>query len=163
MNSAARTVVPALVTLFMVTAAVRSAHSQPLGYGIGGIAGYTGWFGSRSNSGSVAGGGEFLVDGVAGAGVEFGLFDRLTVLSINGTLHLGDHRAHRASPFITGGYSRMGISDGEGGFDAWNIAGGVDFWARHRVGVRAEFRDHIRQDVRGTVQYWSLRAGVVFR
>ena len=30
-------------------------------------------------------------------------------------------------------------------------------------GLRVEFRDHVRPDSRGTVHYWSLRAGIAFR
>jgi hypothetical protein len=67
----------------------------------------------------------------------------------------------RVSPFITGGYTRM--SNADGGFRAWNAGAGVDLWAKDRVGARLEFRDHVRDDPRGTVQYWTLRGGVVFR
>jgi hypothetical protein len=99
-----------------------------------------------------------------GLGAELGLFSRLVVVSLNGTLHFGGTRSSRVLvPFVAGGYTQMGVGDGDGSFPAWNVAAGADYWLTRRYGVRAEFRDHIHPDDRGTVQYWSLRAGIVFR
>ena len=67
------------------------------------------------------------------------------------------------SPFVTAGYSRLGIGDGEGAFSAFNAGAGFHYWATDHIGVRAEIRDHVRPDDRGTTQYWSLRAGIAFR
>jgi hypothetical protein len=64
---------------------------------------------------------------------------------------------------LPAGCSRFGVRDSDGPFNAWNIAGGLDHWARRRAGVRVELRDHLRLDTRGTVQYGSLRGGIVFR
>ena len=50
-----------------------------------------------------------------------------------------------------------------GSFDAWDIGGGIDYWTKDRLGVRVEFRDHVRSDRRGDVHYWALRAGIAFR
>ena len=107
-----------------------------------------------------------LVGGWAGVGGEFGVLgDSSSVLfvsSVNGVFHfLPSAAKHRLSPYVTGGYTRM--SSGEGSFAAWNVAAGLDVWAKDRLGLRVEFRDHVRPDDRGTVQYWSIRAGVVFR
>ena len=82
----------------------------------------------------------------------------LWVVSANGAVHVG---AAQVSPFVTGGYTRMG--GGEGGFNAWNAGAGVDLWAKSRLGLRLDFRDHIRPDFRGTVHYWTLRGGLLFR
>jgi len=113
-----------------------------------------------------AGGGEALVNGRAGVGGEFGVFanssSALLVFSVNGVLHVSPSTASRGlSPFVTGGYTHMG--SGEGSFGAWNVGGGIDLWTKDRVGLRVEFRDHVRPDFRGAVQYWTIRAGVVFR
>ena len=86
----------------------------------------------------------------------------LLVVSANGVLHFSTSQsARRPSPFVTGGYTHMG--SGEGSFGAWNVGAGIDLWAKERVGVRVDFRDHVRPDSRGAVQYWTIRAGIVFR
>jgi hypothetical protein len=72
-----------------------------------------------------------------------------------------DPATRRRSPFFTGGYTHMG--SGEASFDAWNVGVGFDLWTSDRFGFRVEFRDHVRPDFRGTVQYWTVRAGVCFR
>ena len=152
--------------LFLVwaiaVAGVRTTRAEGLGYAIVGPAGYSGFFGSSASSVHAAGGGEALVDGRAGVGGEFGVFNSLSVFSVNGVLHVSPSPPNRGlSPFVTGGYTHMG--NGEGAFDAWNVAAGMDLWTKNRLGVRVEFRDHVRPDSRGAVQYWAIRAGVVFR
>jgi len=141
-------------------------EAQSLGYVIGGPAGVAGFFVARASQLHVAGGGEFLAAPRIGVGGEFGLFGSsrsLFVLSLNGTIHLGGSSAETVIPFLTTGYTRFGVGDHDTQFNAWNVAGGFDYWAGRRAGVRAELRDHIRLDTRGTVQYWSLRGGIVFR
>lgn len=139
------------------------AEAQGLAYAIGGVGGYAGWF----NSGSAyhfAGGGELLAKGIAGAGLEFGLFGNpggaIKVLSVNGVAHLA-RRNSRTSPYVTYGYSRF--SSGEGNFNAFNFGAGIDLWAGRRAGARFEFRDHLRRDSRGSVHYFSFRAGIVLK
>ena len=113
--------------------------------------------------------GRFLAGGRVGGGGEFGLLassgGALWVTSANGVFHfvpsVRTPIQNRTSPFVSGGYTRM--SSGEGAFDAWNIGAGADVWLKPRVGLRLEFRDHIRPDSRGAVHYWAFRAGVVFR
>ena len=152
-----------LLALLFVTTFVTSASAQGLGYAEGGFAGFSGFFGRASNSFHIGGGGELVVADRVGIGGEFGFFDRLIVGSANATVHLGGLRDVRVSPFVTGGYSRLGIGDGEGAFSAFNIGAGLHYWAADRIGFRVEFRDHFRPDDRGTTQYWSLRAGIAFR
>lgn len=142
------------------------AHAQFLGYGLAGPAGFSGFFGSSASGVHVAGGAEALIRERAGVGGEFGVLanssSALLVFSANGVLHpTGKAASRRNSPFVSGGYTRMG--SGEGSFGAWNVGGGLDLWWRERLGFRVEFRDHVRPDRRGTVQYWTIRAGVVFR
>ena len=147
----------------------RPAGAQALAYGIAGPAGYSGFFGSSPFAVHAAGGAEILARGRFGAAGEFGILagptSGLFITSANGVLHVLPSVAtpirSRISPFITGGYTRM--ASGEGAFDGWNVGAGADVWLKPRVGVRLEFRDHIRPDRRGEVQYWAFRAGVVFR
>jgi hypothetical protein len=155
-----------LFVLAALTLVPSRAAAQALGYGVVGPAGYSGFFGTGGPLIHAAGGAEVLAGGRAGVGGEFGLLagsgGAFLVSSANGVVHLGRRdRGRGASPFVTGGYSRL--SSGEGGFDAWNVGAGADIWAKERVGVRVEFRDHVRPDRRGAVHYWTVRAGVVFR
>lgn len=155
-----------LLVLVIAVAGVRTLEAQALGYGIAGPAGFSGFFGSDASAVHAAGGGEALIDGRAGIGGEFGVLANsgggLLVFSVNGVLHFSPNSAkRRLVPFVTGGYTNM--MSGEGSFGAWNVGAGADLWAKDRVGVRVEFRDHVRPDVRGAVQYWTFRAGLVFR
>ena len=74
-------------------------------YGIGGFGGYTGWFGGAGTY-HVAGGGELLVKGIAGAGAEIGLLGNvgaaLTVLSLTAwrTSPTGKMRPRRISQAV---------------------------------------------------------------
>lgn len=144
--------------------AAAPAGAQVAAYGVAGPAGLSGFYGTSAANGHVAGGVEGLVGGRAGGQGEFGAIGGegglLFVTSANGLVRLGGS-GEKVSPFVTGGYTRM--FSGEGGFDAWNAGAGADVWLKPHVGVRFEFRDHVRPDSRGTVHYWTLRAGVSFR
>jgi hypothetical protein len=170
MTTWARTAI--VSTLAMIAGAItpRPAGAQALGYGIAGPAGYVGSFGNSSSPAlHAAGGVDLLAGGRVGGAGEFGMlaspYSALWVTSANGVVHfvpsVRTPVRTRTSPFVSGGYTRM--SSGEGAFDAWNIGGGADVWLKPRVGLRLEFRDHIRPDSRGDVHYWAFRAGVVFR
>lgn len=144
---------------------IPNAHAQALGYGIGGPAAVSGFFGSLTGF-HAAGGGEVLVGRRAGGGAELGMLGNvssvLQVVSVNGVVHiLPVPLAHGVSPFITGGYSRL--SSGEGAFAAWNVAAGVDIWEKNHAGLRIDVRDHVRPDSRGTVHYLTFRIGVVVK
>ena len=152
-----------LIIVF-ITFMAASAQAQGLGYVEGGLAGLVDPFpGNRSDSFHAGGGGEVVAADRLGVGGEIGFFSRLITASGNATLHLTPLSTQKAGAFITGGYSRFGIGDGEGGFNAWNIGAGAHVWFGDRTGLRLEFRDHIRPDERGTTQYWSIRAGIAFR
>lgn len=157
-----------VLTLVVLTVlgGARGADAQVSGYAVAGLAGFHGFFGSSSSGGAAAGGAEALIAGRAGVAAEGGILvnsgSGLMVYSLNGVLHLlSDRRPSKVSPFVTGGYTKL--SSGEGTFNAWNAGAGVHVWPASRVGVRAEFRDHVRPDSRGDVHYWMLRAGVVIR
>lgn len=150
-----------LINLTVLTSPTR-AFAQGLAYAEGGLAGVSGFFGRWSDSFHVGGGGEFVAGDRVGIGGEVGFFNRLIVGSANATVYPVRASA-RFSPFVTGGITRMGIGDGEGGFQAFNIGAGLHYWAGEHVGFRTEFRDHIRPGDRGPTQYCSVRAGVVVR
>jgi hypothetical protein len=163
-------IVSTMAVLAGILATARPAGAQGLGYGIAGPAGYSGFFGTSSALAiHAAGGGEVLVDGRVGGGGEFGLLATtgggLFATSANAVFHFVPSQPtpvrSRLSPYVSGGYTRL--SSGEGGFNAWNAGIGADVWLKPRLGLRAEFRDHIRPDSRGGVHYWALRVGVVFR
>jgi hypothetical protein len=160
----------AVIAGALAVAEPAAAQVTGLGYGIAGPAGFSGFFGTSGLNVHVAGGGEVLAGDRVGAGGEFGVFagtgGGLFVTSATAVFHFvpssgARGRDQRVSPFVSGGYSRL--SSGEGDFNAVNAGAGADVWLKPRVGIRAEFRDHIRSDDRGGVHYWSIRVGVVFR
>jgi hypothetical protein len=144
-----------LGTIFMLMLIAGAAEAQVIGYGIAGPAGTSGFVNTNTTFHAAAGL-EIVPAETVGIGGEFGFFNRLMVGSANGVVRFGP-------AFVTGGYSRMGIGDGEGAFSAFNFGGGAHFWSRRRAGLRVEFRDHLRSDDRGNTHYWSIRAGVAFR
>ena len=152
--------------MMLAGGSVPSAEAQALGYGIAGPAGFSGFFGSSVSHVHAAGGAEVLTPGGFGIGGEVGVLggrgSALFVLSANGSFHIStDPSVQRVVPFLTGGYTNMRNSDGS--FNAWNVGAGVDIWLRERAGLRVDVRDHVRRDSRGAVQYWAIRAGIVFR
>jgi len=152
-----------LLALLFVTLFATYAGAQGLAYAEGGLAGVAGFAESGSHSFHVAAGGEAVAAGRVGVGGEIGLFSRLITVSGNATFHLAPFASQRAGAFVTGGYTRFGVGDGEGAFNAWNVGAGAHLWFTDHAGLRLEFRDHIRPGSRGTRQYWSARAGVVVR
>lgn len=141
-----------------------TAQAQAVAYGVAGPAGFSGFFGTSATNGHVAGGVEVLAGGRVGGQGEFGALGGsgglLFVTSANGIARVGSS-SEKIVPFVTGGYTRM--FSGEGGFNAWNVGAGADVWLQPHVGLRFEFRDHVRPDSRGAVHYWTFRAGVSFR
>lgn len=152
-----------LLALLFVTLFAAHGGAQGLAYAEGGLAGFSNLAGRWSNTFHVAGGGEGIVAGRVGVGGEIGFFQRVITASGNATFHLTPPSSSKAGAFITGGYTRFGILDGEGGFNAWNIGVGAHFWLSDSAGLRVELRDHVRPDRRGATQHWSARAGVVVR
>ncbi|MCC6364088.1 MAG: hypothetical protein IT165_11220 [Bryobacterales bacterium] len=62
------------------------------------------------------------------------------VLNVNGGYHfLAGRKDTKWDPFVTAGYSlffRQGSANGA------NYGGGVVYWAKPKIGIRAEFRNH---------------------
>ena len=138
-----------------------SADAQVHGYAIAGPAGANGFVNTRNITFHAAAGAEVFLGKYASIGGEGGFFDRLITVSVDGALHVSD--GTKMSPFLSAGYTRLGVADGEGGFDAWNVGAGADAWLGRHAGIRFELRDHVRPDHRGATNYWSFRTGVVFR
>ena len=153
----------ALAAFSFVVLLASSASAQGLGYAVAGPATTMGFVNHSRITFNAAGGGEAIVGDVVGVGGEAGFFNRLIVGSVNTTVHLAGVSTAKFSPFVTAGYSRLGIGDGEGAFSAFNIGAGLHYWGTDHIGFRAEIRNHLRPDDRGTTQYWSVRAGIAFR
>jgi hypothetical protein len=103
----------------------------------------------------------FLLEGLS-AGGEFSRIiadgGGVNNLSANGTYHLmGQSRSKKFDPYVTGGYSRFFGSDG--GTNALNFGGGVNYWLSEGLGLKADFRDYY---VRGGGNSIGLRGGIVF-
>ena len=152
-----------LLAVTFVTLFATHANAQGLAYVEAGPDGFSNFGGRWSNTFHAAGGGEGIVAGRVGAGGEIGVFQRVITASGNATFHVTPPSSSKAGAFITGGYTRFGILDGEGGFNAWTIGVGTHLWFGDDAGLRLELRDHIRPDSRGTTQYWSIRAGLAIR
>jgi hypothetical protein len=157
--------IAAMAFVALLTAGARTADAQVLGYGVAGLGGVQGFYGSLA-TGHLAGGGELLAKGRGGVTGEIGLLGTgsgaLHTLSFGGVWRVVPvSTARRFAPYVTSGVGILG--DGDVIFAAWTVGGGVDVWARERVGVRLDLRDRIRTDSRGTVHYWTASAGVVFR
>ena len=151
-----------LLVLTFITALAGMAEAQQLtGYGVAGPAGAMGFVNTRSLTFHAGGGGEVFLGKYFAVGGEGGLFDRLITVSVNGAIHASGEEG--IVPFLTAGYTRLGVADGEGGANAWNIGAGGDAWFSKHAGIRFELRDHIRQDSRGNTHYWSMRAGIAIR
>ena len=150
-----------VLTLWGVTwLGVLESEAQGIGYVLAGPVGVSGFYG-RGTTGHVGVGGELLLRNQFAIGAEIGLMSYAAVFAVNGGAHFVRDRSRRLVPFASGGYVKW--SSNEGSFDGMNVAAGADYWFKQRLGMRIEVRDHIRPDSRGTVQYWSFRAGVAFR
>jgi hypothetical protein len=116
----------------------------------------------------VAAGGDKRLGTRAGVGGDGGIFgdsrSLLIMASANGLVYLlAPESRRRRAVFVTSGYSLLGIGYGEGSFSAWNVGIGANLWSSEHAGFRAEFRDNVRPDPRGTVHYWTVRGGLAFR
>lgn len=111
-------------------------------------------------------GGEVLVHKGLGAGAELGylaptesLGDGSGLFSVNASYHFLGSSGQKLVPFITGGYS-LGFRSETAHFANFGL--GLSYWFRDRMGLRVEFRDHVRSGD-GSVHFWGFRLGVAFR
>ncbi len=110
------------------------------------------------------GGAEALVYQGLGIGAELGYHtpwedfsSGIGILSINGSYNF--NRTEKLSPFVTGGYS---LAFRNGHANLVNFGGGVNYWFREKLGLRLEFRDHLKTGT-PTVHYISARIGLAIR
>ena len=112
------------------------------------------------------GGEAVLVKGI-GVGAEVGALGTrqffgdsvFGVFSPNGYYHFIHGRNIKFDPFVTGGYTLIFRS---GHANLFNFGGGLNYWFRGRLGVRAEIRDQVHTDG-ASVHYWGIRFGLAFR
>jgi hypothetical protein len=116
----------------------------------------------QSNFAHLGGGGEADLGKWFGFGAEVGALlasdNQAGLASLGPYLHFLTSES-RIDPFVTGG-STMLIRGGLG--HLWHAGGGVNYWLNNRIGVRAEFRDHVWTQ-RNSLQFLDFRFGVVFR
>jgi hypothetical protein len=112
-----------------------------------------------------AAGGEVVIAQTVGLGGELGIVKRHSsfgFVSLDASFHLLRHAATgKVDPFITGGYTKT--YNGFSGANGANFGAGLNYWLRHRFGVRAEFRDMVFTAGVPTTNFWTIRGGIVFR
>ena len=110
-------------------------------------------------------GGEGILGKGIGIGAELGALgpresfsDLVGLFSANGYYHFS-HSKEKADPFLTGGYSVLFRLEHA---NLANFGVGMNYWLVRRLGLKVEFRDHIRTSGE-TVHYWGIRVGPAFR
>ena len=160
-----------LLVLLTVAILAGLAHGQApekrrgWSYGFTGVGGTTGF--DRGTLVHVGAGGERLLVNGFGMGGEIGYLkatrgfgDGLALISVNPSYHFVNTTSNgRVVPFITAGAS-MAFRGGSSAGGA-NFGGGVQYWARERVGVRLEFRDHLFSS--DSPHLYQFRVGIVFK
>jgi hypothetical protein len=110
-------------------------------------------------------GGEGVFQNGVGVGGEIGyaFFNRgnfddgFGLASLNASYHF--NHENRLVPFVTGGYSLAFRGSAE---SFVNVGAGVNWWFWRRLGLKAEFRDHIGVSL-GDAHVWGVRFGLTFR
>lgn len=136
------------------------------GFRKGWLYGYSGFGGTASAiSFHAGGGGELLMAGEFGIGVDAGHFtstaahvdNSLNILSANASYHFGGRNPLRKLiPFATGG-----VSLGNGRSGGANFGGGIQYWIGERVAFRLEFREHLFSS--DTPLIYGFHPGLAFR
>src|SRR5690242_12626041 len=137
--------------------------AQPRGYGyVFGAPGGTAP--DRAATVHFGAGGERLIYKGIGAGADIGYLTPtrdwgavLGVLSVNGSYHFTP-QDRKLIPFVPAGYSLFFRS---GKVDLFNFVGGVQYWMKDHLGLRAEFRDHVQPNP--NQHFWEFRFGLSFR
>ena len=115
----------------------------------------------------IGAGGEGLVYKGLGVGGEIGYLgasrgfsEGIGVLSPNVSYNfLNASRSGKFAPFVTSGYS---LFFRDGGLNAVNFGGGMNWWFKERLGLRLELRDHILRDYT-SIHIVGFRIGLAFR
>ena len=151
---------------------VRSADSrmQPTAWGDGyytvGLGIFAGGGGNNGVTGNSSLGGEVFVFRGFAVGGEGGLLGGgsccLPHISVNAARHFAKSRFRTKGlvPFVTGGFT-VGSPEPGISVKGFNAGGGVTWWFRNRVGLRAEIRDYIFPPEH--VNFLALRFGISFR
>jgi hypothetical protein len=115
--------------------------------------------------GHLGGGGEATFNRYFGVGAEVGVLlpsgDRsqaVGLVSVGPYLHFSREES-RFDPFVTAGYSAL-IRNGVG--NLWHAGGGLNYWINRRLGVRAEFRNHVWPSA-DSLQLPNFRFGITLR
>jgi hypothetical protein len=158
-----------LCSLFLLTgnaAAQQVERHRGLGYVVVGP-GSDNLFNISVTTLQVGGGGERIVYKGLGLGADLTLIlsrDDFEAgpLSFNGSYHFAsESSASKADPFVSGGYSLAVFS---GATENWfNLGGGVNYWFRERVGLRADFRDFVDPNHDELFHLWAFRVGLSLR
>lgn len=156
------TVIFALLFLLPAYAMAQSTETRRgWGYGFFGVGGATA---GNSTIFHAGGGGEAILYKGLGVGAEAGAFGSFSggdggIFSVNGNYHFQNTGSpQKLVPFVTAGYTLLGPSDET---NLFNFGGGVNYWAKERVGLRVEFRDHVFPN--GSEHLFNVRVGITFR
>lgn len=151
-----------IALVFCVSLRAQSSQDRKAWGYAGGAVGVTAGDGSSLGFFHVLAGGEGLMAGGLGAAVDVGYiapFEEVSAgfgaLSPGISYHFG--RNKKADPFVTGGYTlffRSGTANG------YHFGGGVDWWAKERMGIRFEGRDMV---IEGEEHLISFRVNLLFK
>jgi hypothetical protein len=159
--------VMALITLAMSISGVflpaSTAHAQVSleGHAVLAVGSYSNQFAS-GNDNELAAGGEILFVRRVGVSAEVALVAFGGRASLDGTVHFPHGARTKLDPFVQAGLTR---STGEYGnaYHGWNVAAGVSYWLRPRLGIRVEFVETVQHLDTWTEQYHLARFGISFR
>ena len=88
-------------------------------------------------------------------------YQKLTQLTVNGLYHYRMKDRH-IDPFLLGGVGIL--ADWDGGYGAFTIGGGVNYWTSLRIGVRLEVKDNISPTPsNGLFHMPGFQIGIVLR
>ncbi|MBI4454769.1 MAG: hypothetical protein HY644_02600 [Acidobacteria bacterium] len=139
-----------------------------IGYGFGAPGSTTG----SVTTLHIGGGADWVNKKGWGVGAELGYFaateaigEGRAIFSVDAAYHfLSSQTGQKAAPFIAGGYSAIIAKEShEKTVNLGNFGIGVNYWFSEKLGLRVEFRDHLRNDLGKTSHLWGIRIGVGFR
>jgi hypothetical protein len=120
-------------------------------------------------------GAEVTVGSGIGLGAEAGVIRQVSqgwhgvlgIASANVYYHF-IHGLDRSDPFVTVGYSsafrgaHQEAGQDRGQANLLNFGGGLNYWFQPNLGLKLEFRDHLRPKRGPNADYWSFRFGLTF-